>query len=128
MMYELKVKTHFDAAHKLTHYKGKCSEEHGHTWYVEVCLQSEILGSYNMLVDFKDVKGILNLLLEEYLDHHFINKTLHEEDPTAEYLTKWIFGKFSSKLFPEFWPNVKLTYVTVWESPDCCVTYSESAH
>ncbi len=35
-MYTLKVKSHFDAAHRIRDYKGKCSRTHGHRWDVEV--------------------------------------------------------------------------------------------
>ena len=35
-MYELTVKSHFDAAHALRGYPGECRNLHGHTWDVEV--------------------------------------------------------------------------------------------
>ena len=35
-MYELRVKDHFDAAHYIADYKGKCHRMHGHRWEVEV--------------------------------------------------------------------------------------------
>ena len=35
-MHRLRIESHFDAAHKLVGYKGKCSNVHGHRWKVEV--------------------------------------------------------------------------------------------
>jgi 6-pyruvoyltetrahydropterin/6-carboxytetrahydropterin synthase len=50
-MYRLQVKTHFDAAHRLVDYNGKCNRLHGHRWDVEVGVQGPTLDDRNMLVD-----------------------------------------------------------------------------
>jgi 6-pyruvoyltetrahydropterin/6-carboxytetrahydropterin synthase len=127
-MYRLQVKRHFDAAHQLTSYPGKCNGVHGHRWDVEVCVQGELdpwrpnlppgLGD-RMLIDFGDVKKELDSLLDwpNGLDHSFINEKLGEPNPTAEFLAKWFFDRLSEKL-----PGV--VRVCVWESPDSCVKYS----
>jgi len=120
-MYRLQVKTHFDAAHFLCDYEGKCRRMHGHRWEVEVCLQGKELDSKNMLVDFAWVKRQLNELLAGYLDHYCLNDSLHEPDPTAEFLAKWVFDEFKAAFTPE---NVTLVRTCVWESPDCCIKYS----
>ena len=113
-MYQLRVKDHFDAAHYLEGYVGKCHELHGHRWEVEIVLQYDKLGVNNMLIDFKQVKEVLKVLLDKCLDHHCLNKTLVEENPTAEYLAKWIYENVGL---------CDLVSVTVWESPECSATY-----
>lgn len=127
-MYRLQVKKHFDAAHYLKDYVGKCSREHGHRWEVEVCLQGEELGPRNMLVDFGIVKQILDYFLDKYLDHHQLNDTLGEPNPTAEFLAKWLFDHVEEWARKTFVANgrayIHLVRVCIWESPECCIKYS----
>lgn len=124
-MYRLQVKLHFDAAHYLKGYKGKCSRMHGHRWGVEVCVEGRQLNDINMIVDFKTIKGIMTELIED-LDHYVLNEVLHEDNPTAEYLAKWFHDWMEIKLGGFGLPDngVRLARVTIWESPDCCVKYS----
>jgi 6-pyruvoyltetrahydropterin/6-carboxytetrahydropterin synthase len=134
--FRLQVKTHFDAAHYIRNYVGKCSREHGHRWEVEVVLESTVLDERNMLVDFKSVKSLLNDLVDAKLDHWQLNETLREPNVTAEYLSKWIYveleGLFHAvsttpplnyEIRDAVQRGLKLVRVTVWESPDCCVKY-----
>jgi len=129
-MYRLQVKTHFDAAHYLKDYDGKCNREHGHRWDVEVCIQGKELNSCNMVVDFKTVKGALNCYIEKYLDHFQLNETLKEDNPTAEFLAKWLFDMMDNWVRRIFVVDgvvyLRLARVCVWESPDCCVKYSSN--
>jgi len=121
-MYRLQVKTHFDAAHYIKDYPGKCSRMHGHRWEVEVVLEGKTLGNLNMLIDFGEVKDLLNGLIESRLDHYLLNETLSEPHVTAEFLARWIYEWLADPC-TEFEPEVRLVRVTVWESPDCCVKY-----
>jgi len=119
-MYELKVKTHFDAAHQLMDYKGKCNRLHGHRWDVEVVLCGKLLDRRNMLVDFADVKNGLKELIDGNLDHFCLNETLKEPNPTAEYLAHWLYDRI-----PLTVGTGRLVSVEVWESPECSVKYFE---
>lgn len=120
MMYRLRVKTHFDAAHYIRDYQGKCSREHGHRWEVEVEVEGRELHGANMLIDFVLVKDALKALLDEKLDHYQLNEVLCEANVTAEFLAKWIYDRM---LRIEYEKGLRLARVTVWESPDCCVEY-----
>ena len=125
-MYQLCVKEHFDAAHFLEGYVGKCHELHGHRWEVEVVLTGPKLDKINMLIDFKVVKACLAEIFDKYLDHHCLNETLQPvSNPTAEFLAKWIYHQFFYQLEMTH-KNVCLVSVTVWESPECAVVYSEN--
>ena len=42
-MYTVSVQAHYDAAHFLRNYKGKCERLHGHRYIVEVALQTEVM-------------------------------------------------------------------------------------
>ncbi len=56
-MYRISVEQHFDAAHYLRGYGGKCEALHGHNWKIEVLISSEGLGAQGMLMDFKELKN-----------------------------------------------------------------------
>lgn len=122
-MFQLQVRRHFDAAHFLTHYDGKCSQMHGHTWYVDVYIEGPVLGTCNMLIDFIDVKRLIDEQLT-MLDHTTINVVLNQEDPTAEFLAKWLYTQLAERLHDDP-PILRVAKVTVWESLECGVSYSE---
>lgn len=119
-MFELKVKTHFDAAHFLKDYDGKCNREHGHRWDVQVCMTGTYLDKCNMLIDFSIVKSVVKDLMDNRLDHYQLNEALGEHNPTAEYLSWWIYDQLEPVLAGQ---DMALTSVTVWESPECSVEY-----
>ena len=122
-MFELTVKTEFEAAHQINGYKGKCQRLHGHNWVIEAIVNGSELDELGMLIDFKILKAELNRILDE-LDHRYLNE-LHmfqTKNPTAENLAKYIFDTFAdSEIFKS---NAKLKAIRVYESPKSCVTYT----
>ena len=122
VMYELRVKEHFDAAHKLVGYQGKCSQLHGHRWEVEVVITGHVLDRLNMLVDFSIVKGFMKGVLDTMFDHNYLNETLKTDLPTAEFIAKRLYGILEENVSINLkWS--KLDSVTIWESPECSITY-----
>ncbi|WP_031513968.1 6-carboxytetrahydropterin synthase QueD [Desulfofalx alkaliphila] len=128
-MYELTVKTSFDAAHKLCGYQGNCARIHGHTWVVEVAVAGGKLDSIGMLIDFKDLKNMVKKATA-HLDHNFINELPEFAvngkvgNPTAENLSRYIYEQVKEELDKNH-PSVKIRRVSVWESPNSCATYRE---
>ncbi len=63
-MYILRTEGHFDSAHFLANYEGKCRNIHGHRWVVDVEVKSESLQAGGqldgMIIDFGDLKRICN--------------------------------------------------------------------
>ncbi|NIO36531.1 6-carboxytetrahydropterin synthase QueD [Candidatus Bathyarchaeota archaeon] len=108
-MYRLRVESHFDAAHKLIGYKGKCASLHGHTWKVEVFVTGDRLKN-GILVDFQVPKESLEGITGK-LDHVLLNDIRDIGNPTVENISKYIFERI---VLPE---DVKLEKVRVWESP-----------
>ncbi len=119
-MYELRVKSHFDAAHALHGYPGECRELHGHTWDVEATVSGEELDDIGIVYDFKRLKDDLAAVLEP-LDHAFLNEVppFDSLNPTAENLARVVFEKLDEKVGAE----VRVTEVAVWESPVARITY-----
>jgi 6-pyruvoyltetrahydropterin/6-carboxytetrahydropterin synthase len=122
-MYELSVSAAFDAAHFLRDYEGRCSRMHGHTWTVEVTLAGEELGPSHLLVDFNDVKQLLDRLLDGY-DHACLNEIppFDEVSPTSENLARVFFGILEMEI-GGLARNVRLLRVRVAESPNTSATY-----
>jgi len=123
-LYELTVRSAFEAAHFIDGYAGKCSRLHGHNWIIEAVVRGEELDNLGMLIDFKILKAELNKVLEEF-DHRFLNelKVFAEENPTAENLARKIYNKLAGAEI--FSGATKLYAVKVFESPNSCVTYYE---
>ncbi|HON81793.1 MAG TPA: 6-carboxytetrahydropterin synthase [Methanoregulaceae archaeon] len=68
-------RVHFDASHRLMHYRGKCANLHGHRWKVEVWITGEVDPATGILVDYNAIKSIV-----ERFDHQII---LNRDDPMA---------------------------------------------
>lgn len=119
-VYELTVKSHFDAAHHLYGYPGECRNLHGHTWDVEVSVVSESLDEIGIVYDFKSLKQDLNRVLEAY-DHRLINEVapFDSVSPTAENLARVICESLQSVVDR----RVTVTEVVVWESPIARLAY-----
>ena len=123
-MYLLKIEEAFEAAHRIVGYDGKCARLHGHSWLVEAEIEGERLNKLGILVDFKDVKRELKSILDK-LDHIYLNEEqpFDKLNPTAENLAKFIYGELKNNRI--FDTNVKLSAITVFESPKSSVRYSE---
>ncbi|MCW2277419.1 6-carboxytetrahydropterin synthase QueD [Heliophilum fasciatum] len=122
-MYELIVQSHFDAAHFLRDYPGKCANVHGHTWQVELAVGGTQLDSLGILVDFYQLKTQLNKVCDS-LDHRMINEQepFLTQNPTAENLSRYFYESLTAWLKTAYPGNV-VRYVRVWESPKASVRY-----
>jgi len=109
-MYHLNFKHHFDAAHFLKNYKGKCKNLHGHRWEVEVKASVKYLKD-DMVIDFAILKSVI-----DDLDHKCLNDIV-EFNPTAENIVKYIYVEIA-----KIRPLINLE-VTVWEAPNSSITY-----
>jgi len=121
-MLEISIKGHFCGAHRLIGYKGKCANPHGHNWEVEVFLRGAKTNHLGMLVDFKEVKKALQVVLEK-LDHQDLNAlpVFKKKNPTAENIAKFIFNKIASEFNS---PGCRLGRVRVSETPGTAAYYS----
>jgi len=120
-MYTLTVKDHFDAAHYLYDYPGECRNLHGHTWDIEVSVESTKLCELGMVYDFALLKKDLKKVLERY-DHKHLNEIAPFDtvSPTAENLARIIFEELSKVITKN---GVEVTEVAVWESPIAKLSY-----
>lgn len=118
-MFEVKVSSEFSAAHSLRGYRGKCEELHGHNWKVEMVVSSDRLDKIGMVADFRQLKKILNSILDK-LDHRYLNNLtfFKKVNPTSENIAKYIYDRIKDK-------GLRIKSVTVWESERTCASYDE---
>ncbi|MCC8190606.1 MAG: 6-carboxytetrahydropterin synthase QueD [Planctomycetes bacterium] len=119
-MIYLQVESDFASAHQLREYRGKCENLHGHNWRVKVVVKGSRLDPCGMLLDFGDLKRLVNACLER-LDHRFLNETppFDTVNPTSENIARYLFTEIG-KVLPD---GVAVHAVTVWESEKCAATY-----
>ena len=124
----------FDAAHVLTDHRGPCGNLHGHTYRVDVSAAQAADG--DMVIDFRELKGVLAEVILDRFDHSFICNTGSEVEQeiaavvekhgmrtvaipfrsTVENLARMFYGELRARL-----PG--LSSVKVWETSDNCAEY-----
>ncbi len=121
-MYELFVERHFDAAHFLRGYQGKCEALHGHRFKVVARARATGLDDIGMAYDFTALKKHLDDILARF-DHTCLNDTppFDVANPTSENIAGEVFRQLHSRLGVE---PVSLSCVEVWETPFQGVAYS----
>lgn len=122
-MYILNVRSHYDSAHFLRDYHGKCERLHGHRYEVEAGFAFESLGAGGMAYDFSEAKRELRAVTEE-LDHQNLNDldAFAGMETSAENQARYIFDELKSRLQEH---AEALLYVRVWETPNQWAQYSE---
>jgi len=122
-MYKLSVEQHFDAAHALRGYKGKCENLHGHRFEVKVKVTATKLDDIGLAFDFTELKRILNTILDRF-DHTNLNETppFDKINPSSENIARTVYEAMKTEFKNA---PVKLAGVKVWESPDSAVEYQE---
>jgi 6-pyruvoyltetrahydropterin/6-carboxytetrahydropterin synthase len=122
-MYTLSVEEHFDAAHALRGYKGKCEKMHGHRFKVVVKVRASQLDETGLAYDFTELKGKLDVILERF-DHTTLNDTppFDKINPSSENIARTIYEELKTELKET---PAELAAVEVWESPESGVEYRE---
>ena len=120
-MYKITVLSHFSAAHRLRHLRGKCEELHGHNWKVEVSVVSNRLNKEGVVIDLNILKQKMEKVLKT-LDHTFLNNLPYfsGREPSSENIAKYIFDRLKAELKGD---HAVLKEVTAWESETSCATY-----
>lgn len=114
--FTVSAQAHYDAAHLLRHYQGKCAKLHGHRYVVEVAVRMRTLDESGIAFDFADLKGALRDLADE-LDHENLNELPQFDgiETSAENQARYFFDELKKRL-PG--PAAEgLLYARIWESP-----------
>ena len=121
-MFELKILTHFAAAHQLKMVAQKCENLHGHNWHVEVRVAGKKLDHAGVLMDFGELKKQTAKVMDT-LDHQFLNDLdIFNDDfpPSSENIAIYIAEQLQAKIDH---PGVRISRVSAWESDNSCATY-----
>lgn len=120
-MYEISVEKHFDAAHFLRGYRGKCEALHGHRFQVVARISALGLDDAGLAYDFVELKQHLDNILSRF-DHTCLNDVppFDKMNPSSENIAATIHDELKPKLADA---PVSLTAIEVWESPQTRVTY-----
>ena len=145
--FELSVELDFAAAHQIPGHPGKCARMHGHNYRVVVQVAGDELNELGMLVDFGDVRKVCQGVIGE-LDHRTLNElpAFASVPPTSEHIARHIYRAIGEAMAGgrgqapaqrgesrSFAPlreaqdenrrSVRVSAVTVYESPRSAVTY-----
>jgi 6-pyruvoyltetrahydropterin/6-carboxytetrahydropterin synthase len=119
-MYQISVEQHFDAAHFLRGYRGKCEALHGHRFRVVVRIKSAVLNDIGIAYDFAELKQHLADIISRF-DHTCLNDVspFDQINPSSENIATIVYKELKPKL-----AGVSIAGVEVWESPQTGVSYS----
>ena len=137
-MYSIEREFNIAIGHSLSKHQGRCKNFHGHEICILIEISSEELNDNNMVMDFSDLKRLCNKYIDP-LDHSMLineteiemikllqkqNNRLHifNDDPTAEYLCKYLFDLIDDDLM-ENYPGIELNHVVIYENEKSNATY-----
>jgi 6-pyruvoyltetrahydropterin/6-carboxytetrahydropterin synthase len=125
----------FETAHAIHGYEGLCKNIHGHSYILHVTVgitkqEQEYLPGTGFIIDFKDLKKIINEAVVKPFDHALIlsqeflklhpemmkmeNLHIWEMEPSVENILIYIKNKIQDK-FPD---NVQLCKLKLYETSD----------
>ena len=121
-MFTILLDTEFNAPHQLTFADGTQEPLHEHTWKVCVCVSSPKLDENDLVMDFEELKLILESILQDFRGQRLETIGLFEHRNTsAENLAQILYKEVAPKL-PD---TVHLDYLEVTEAPHCRARYRQ---
>lgn len=114
----------FESSHHLPHYEGACHNLHGHSYKLEVTVGGEIESGIKhpkkgMIIDFKDLKQIVNEVAVDKYDHSYLNDFF--ENPTAEIMVEQIAKDIIERLPTK---DLYLVSCKLWETTTSYAEYT----
>ena len=120
-MYRITVSARFEAAHNLLDYRGGPEPLHGHSYNVEIVVETTELQRYDLAIDFVSAKKALEAIAKEF-DYKYINDhpAFAGRNTSAENLARYFAEKLeaSGSLGAS-----RVAEVTVWEGPENRASY-----
>ena len=143
-MYKLETRIEFEAAHRLydtATYSEECRNNiHGHSYKVTYLIGGN-LNEAGMVIDFKLLKKIIRETVEQPYDHSCILKRsdplcneiignckkvhIVDENPTAEWMSKFYFDLVQTALVENGITNCKVLECRVQETEHNIAIYTE---
>lgn len=124
-MFEITKRFTFEASHQLPWHQGKCQRLHGHSYKLEVTLESQGLDHNGIVVDFDVLSEIVDKGVVKRFDHQHLNEFF--ENPTAEVIALEVYRIIAVTLRLNGQSTVRVSCVKLWETEKCSVTVSNLA-
>lgn len=86
----------FESAHHLLNYCGPCENNHGHSYLLHVSILGPINRDTGMVIDYKELKKIVEKYVINVFDHATINDRM-DCNPTAENMLFFIWEKLEKE-------------------------------
>ncbi len=123
----------FAAAHAIRGHTRGCQNLHGHNYRVRVHLRAGELDALGMVLDFADLKAIMQEILDPF-DHHVINEVppFDRRNTTAELLAEHVHEQVCARLaagtpgppVPDGGGRrIEVLRVEVWENETSCAAF-----
>ncbi|UOF90483.1 6-carboxytetrahydropterin synthase QueD [Fodinisporobacter ferrooxydans] len=106
----------FDSAHRLDDYIGKCANLHGHTYKLEVTFRGKT-DRRGIVVDFGDIKKIVNDLIISKYDHQFLNDHFSFHTTAENLAVKFFELLYDHIALQPSEQSITLTRLRLWETP-----------
>tara|TARA_B100000959_G_scaffold268160_1_gene312534 strand:+ start:60 stop:419 length:360 start_codon:yes stop_codon:yes gene_type:complete len=75
-----------------------CKNMHGHTFNLTVHVKGNIDKKIGFVIDFFDIDKIVNSRIINIIDHKILNDIDGLNNPTSEYLCKWIWENLNKEI------------------------------
>ena len=144
-MYRVEKRFTLPIGHRLSKHGGRCKSIHGHNFSVLIGVKSPKLNENDMVIDFSDLKTIVNGYLDQF-DHclmlnecdpmgavvesvkEYIRMKRVPFEPTAERLAEEIYYSIEKVLVEKYGSSVdsiQMDYVVVFENENSKATYTK---
>lgn len=137
-MYQVEKRFTLPIGHRLSKHLGRCSSIHGHNIVVLVGVESNTLNENYMVIDFSDLKKIVQEILDQW-DHCLLLNNKDSEfaqkceeanmrvimfgfDPTAEKLSEILYHTIAQRFIQLKLP-IHMKYVTIYENENSKCTF-----
>lgn len=140
-MYRISKEFSFAMGHRLSLHEGLCKNIHGHNYTVVVGLKSDDLNHNGMVMDFSDLKNIVEHYLKRF-DHAFMANKRDDEllsrirvlfpemkliavdyEPTAENMARDAYQHIAEEL-TKYSGTAEVDFVTMYETDKAQATFS----
>ena len=121
MLYRVTVSARFEAAHNLIDYPGGPEPLHGHSYNIDIVLESEKLQQHDLAVDFVTARNALETIAKEF-DYSYINQhpAFAGRNTSAENLARYFAERMETS---GALGCARVAEVTVWEGPENRATW-----
>lgn len=136
--YVLEKEFNIAMGHRLLKHKGACHNFHGHNFKIIVALTCTELNEDDMVMDFSNVKKIVNNVIDQWDHATVINSNdavcsqflinnnmkffpLKNIDPTSEVLSKRLCERITQELIG--YKSISVHHITIYETDTSKMTY-----